>query len=161
MSVSNFKNTFHSDKVCEEYLIKRKKEQGTFCCPYCNHNKIYTLNTPNKYIMFKCASCKKRFSTLTGTLFEKSHVPLKKWFLAIFLFTSAKKDISSIELSRKLSITQKSAWFVLQKLNEAPNDGELQLFAELKMHKTPILKALVRNYTQVSTYPFLEFPMVR
>ena len=55
----------------------------------------------------------------TGTIFERSHVPLHKWVYAMYLLLTARKGISSIQLAKEIGITQKSAWFVLQRLREA------------------------------------------
>ncbi|MHB8526037.1 MAG: IS1595 family transposase [Candidatus Acidiferrales bacterium] len=55
----------------------------------------------------------------TGTIFERSHVPLHKWLYAMYLLVTARKGISSMQLAKEIGITQKSAWFVLQRLREA------------------------------------------
>ena len=55
----------------------------------------------------------------TGTIFERSHVPLHKWVYAMYLLVTARKGISSMQLAKEIGITQKSAWFVLQRLREA------------------------------------------
>ena len=60
-----------------------------------------------------------RFSIRVGTIFEDSKLPLKKWFMAIYLITSHKKGIASTTLAKDLGITQKSAWFVLHRLRHA------------------------------------------
>lgn len=55
----------------------------------------------------------------TGTIFERSHVPLHKWIYAMYLLVTARKGISSLQLAKEIGITQKSAWFVLHRLREA------------------------------------------
>jgi DNA-binding Xre family transcriptional regulator len=62
---------------------------------------------------------KQDFTVRTGTIFERSHVPLHKWIYAMYLMTMARKGISSLQLSKQIGITQKSSWFVLQRLREA------------------------------------------
>ena len=67
---------------------------------------------------FKCKHCNKIYSYKTGTIFENTKIPMRKWFIAIYLFSSHKKGISSHQLSRDLSIAQKTAWFMLQRIRE-------------------------------------------
>jgi transposase-like protein len=66
--------------------------------------------------LYKCADCRKQFTIKVGTIFEDSAIPLQKWFFAIFLMTAHKKGISSCQLARDLSITQKTAWFMLHRI---------------------------------------------
>ena len=67
----------------------------------------------------KCGDCRQRFSIKVGTIFEDSKLPLRKWFMAIWLVTSHKKGIASTTLAKDLKITQKTAWFVLHRLRHA------------------------------------------
>lgn len=67
----------------------------------------------------KCSDCRQRFSIKVGTIFEDTKLPLRKWFAAIWLITAHKKGIASTQLATDLSITQKSAWFVLHRLRYA------------------------------------------
>ena len=69
-------------------------------------------------------SCKKDFTVRTGTIFERSHVPLHKWLYAIYLVVTARKGISSLQLSKELGVTQKTAWFMLQRIREACKDDD-------------------------------------
>lgn len=69
--------------------------------------------------LYRCFQCKEAFSVRTGTIFERSHVPLHKWLYAMYLLVTSRKGISSMQLSKEIGITQKSAWFVLQRLREA------------------------------------------
>jgi transposase-like protein/IS1 family transposase len=88
---------------------------GTFC-PYCGHEKSYTLSRKN---MYRCAECRRNFSVTVGTIFEDTKLPLRIWFGAIWLITNHPKGIASTTLARDLGITQKSAWFVLHRLRHA------------------------------------------
>jgi transposase-like protein len=90
--------------------------QGKPVCPYCSSDhKIYATKTGR----YKCAACKKLFSVTVGTIFHDSKLPLSTWFYALYLITSHKKGISSLQLARDLGITQKSAWFVLHRIRHA------------------------------------------
>ena len=68
---------------------------------------------------YRCLKCKKYFSVRTGTIFARSHIPLQKWAIAIYLVTTSLKGVSSMKLHRDLGITQKSAWFMLHRIREA------------------------------------------
>lgn len=105
---------FSDKKTCTEYLAKMRWD-GKPYCPHCGNNeKIYTMKHN-----YKCSSCRKQFSVTKGTIFENSAIPLQKWFAGIWLITSHKKGISSLQLHRDLGITQKSAWFMLQRIRFA------------------------------------------
>lgn len=68
---------------------------------------------------YRCNACSEDFTVRTGTIFERSHVPLHKWLYAMYLLVTSRKGISSLQLSKEIGITQKSAWFLLQRLREA------------------------------------------
>lgn len=108
---------YYSDEAkCREYLAFSRWGDKPIC-PYCNHDKVYNIENGKRY---KCANkeCYKKFSVTVGTIFEDSNLPLTIWFPAIYLITSHKKGISSLQLSRDLGITQKSAWFVNHRIRE-------------------------------------------
>lgn len=74
---------------------------------------------------FRCLNCKTDFTVRTGTIMERSHVPLDKWLFAMYLVLTARKGISSVQLSKELGVTQKTAWFMLQRIREAcGNDND-------------------------------------
>lgn len=114
---------FVDTDTCKKYLEKIRWN-GNIECPHCtNSKKIYRM----KRIRFKCSSCSKQFSITKGTIFENSQLPLQKWFVAIWLESSHKKGISSMQLSKDIGITQKSAWFVLQRIRHAMHTNSLEL----------------------------------
>lgn len=116
-SLLEFTEVFNKEQDCLDYLKKIRWSEGEYC-PYCGCSKIYTFKDKKNY---KCADCRKRFSIKVGTIFEDTKVPLRKWFLAIYLLTAHKKGISSLQLSRDLQVTQKTAWFILHRLRHATN----------------------------------------
>jgi hypothetical protein len=75
---------------------------------------------------YRCNQCKEDFAVRTGTIFEKSHVPLHKWVYAMYLLVTARKGISSMQLAKEIGVTQKSAWFVLHRLREACGGSDLK-----------------------------------
>lgn len=104
---------FKDEQVCLDYL-ETIRWNRSLQCPYknCEGDKIFRCAN-HKY---KCAKCKRVYSVKVGTIFEGSKLPLQKWYVGIYLITAHKKGISSLQLSRDLSITQKSAWFLLHRV---------------------------------------------
>lgn len=103
---------FNDEQVCRDYLANIRWS-GKPVCPYCKHNHVFKFTNGK---VFKCAECKKQFSVRVGTIFEDSKIPLQKWFAAIYLISSHKKGISSLQLHRDLGLTQKTAWFMLHRV---------------------------------------------
>lgn len=119
-SLIQFLEVFGTEEACRDYLTKIIWKNGEYC-PHCGSKKIYHFSNGK---IHKCAHCRKQFSITVGTIFEDSKVPLKKWFMAIYLLTCHKKGISSLQLSRDLGVTQKTAWFMLQRLRYAMQTQE-------------------------------------
>lgn len=124
---------FSDNDTCKEYLEQMRWSNG-IVCPKCgNEERAKRLN--GKTHGYKCYACRKTFSVTKGTIFENSAIPLQKWFAGIWLITSHKKGISSLQLHRDLGITQKSAWFMLQRIRyairtksfNAPLNGTVEL----------------------------------
>jgi transposase-like protein len=101
---------FENEQVCRDYLDLLRWPEGIKCAyKDCNHDKVFRFGNGKVY---KCSKCKKQFSIKVGTIFEDSKIPLKKWFAAIYLITSHKKGISSIQLGKDIGVTQKTAWYM-------------------------------------------------
>jgi transposase-like protein len=97
------------------YLEGRLWPNGV-TCPTCKTTE--RIGT-RKGGFYRCHACNLDFTVRTGTIFERSHVPLHKWLYSMYLLVTARKGISSMQLAKEIGITQKSAWFVLQRLREA------------------------------------------
>jgi transposase-like protein len=106
---------FPDQESARTYLESRLWPNGCKC-PVCGLGERITERAGGYY---RCNQCKEDFTVRTGTIFERSHVPLHKWLYAMYLLITARKGISSLQLSKEIGITQKSAWFVLQRLREA------------------------------------------
>jgi|ERR1022692_1159511 transposase-like protein len=109
------------DRACREYL-EEKIWNGTPICPHCgtldiNHYQLKIKGGFNG--LYKCKHCRERFTVTINTMFEGSHIPLRKWFIAIYIFSLHKKGVSSHQLASDLGITQKSAWFMLSRIRKA------------------------------------------
>lgn len=85
-------------------------------CPVCRSGDRITTRKGGFY---RCNACNEDFTVRTGTIFERSHVPLHKWLYAMYLLVTARKGISSLQLSKQIGVTQKTAWFMLHRFREA------------------------------------------
>lgn len=117
VTISTFElfKMFPDQEAARLYLEGRIWAKGVKC-PVCLTSDRITARKGGYY---RCNSCKEDFTVRTGTIFERSHVPLHKWLYAMYLLVTSRKGISSLQLSKEIGITQKSAWFVLQRLREA------------------------------------------
>ena len=116
---------FNNEAVCRNAIIETRwgvGEQQDVVCPYCGKHHVKM----SKSGRFHCTACNKNFSCKVGTIFEDSNLSLVKWFIAMYLISSHKKGISSHQLSRDIKVTQKTAWYMLQKVRAlyAQNDSE-------------------------------------
>lgn len=124
---------FPTQEAAREYLESRRWKAGVFC-PGCASVAV----TPRKTGYYRCKDCRLDFTVRTGTIFERSHVPLHKWIYAMYLLVTARKGISSMQLSKQLSITQKSAWFLLHRIREACGNDFTQLTGIIEIDETYI-----------------------
>ncbi len=113
---------FKDEETCISYL-EGKRWGGNIACPFCGVVGAYRTSRG-----FKCKDkeCYKKFTVRVGTVYENSKIPLRTWFAAIYLGTSSKKGVSSLQISRQLGVTQKTAWFLNHRIREmlrakAPN----------------------------------------
>src|ERR1700689_3857545 len=115
-----FLQRFPNEEAARKYL-ELKRWNGSPVCPHCNNGERVQVRKAAGY--FRCLACKEDFTVRTGTIFERSHIPLDKWLYAMYLIATARKGISSLQISKELGITQKSAWFMLQRIREACGKG--------------------------------------
>jgi transposase-like protein len=99
---------------CRQFMMVRRWPDGKVKCPHCDSEKVTYLS---KARIWKCYSAhpKPRFSLKTGTIFEDSPLPLEKWLPVMWLLVNSKNGVSSWEIHRALGVTQKTAWFMLQR----------------------------------------------
>ena len=114
LSLAEFNRRYGTEEHCHAALVAMRWPDG-FVCPKCGGKKhSYTAIRR----IFQCSACRKQTSARAGTIFHKSSTPLTKWFLAMHLITSAKNDISGLELSRQIGVKWDTAWLIKQKLME-------------------------------------------
>ncbi|MCK4666400.1 IS1595 family transposase [Candidatus Dependentiae bacterium] len=118
--ITNFKSIFDLIKVfpdeqtCIDHL-EQLRWNGNVISPFDETSKVYKCKG-NKY---KCKNTGKYFNVKANTIFEDTKIPLQKWFMALYIFSSHKKGISSHQLARDIDVTQKTAWFLLHRLRYA------------------------------------------
>jgi transposase-like protein len=109
-----------------QYLERKRWDETGRLCPHCSHaHSVARGGERTGY--YRCCKCKAEFTVRTGSVFERSHIPLDKWILAIYLMVTARKGISSLQISKELSIRQKSAWFMMHRIRAAmgTREGEM------------------------------------
>ena len=118
MSLAAFQAEYGGKESCEAALRAQRRPQG-FVCPKCKGRKhSYCVRRR----LYQCSACRTQTSLKAGTIFHKSKVPLTTWFLAIYLLTQSKNDISALELSRQLGVKYDTAWAIKHKLMAAMQD---------------------------------------
>src|SRR5690242_15988034 len=110
-SIIELIKAFPDEQACIEHLEQLRWE-GNPVSPFDPTSKVYKC-AGNKY---KCKNTGKYFNVRTATLFDNTKVELQKWFLAIYIATSHKKGISSMQLAKDIDVTQKTAWFMLHRI---------------------------------------------
>ena len=113
-SIFDLLKVFPTEQSCIDHL-ERLSWAGTPVSPFDATSKVYKC-AGNKY---KCKNTGKYFNVRTNTIFDNTKIPLQKWFLALYVFSSHKKGISSHQLAKDITVTQKSAWFLLHRLRYA------------------------------------------
>src|SRR5579862_3855881 len=106
---------FPDEQSCLDHVRAIRWKDGEFC-PHCGGTRIYHFSDKQN---FKCGDCRQRFSIKVGTIFHDTKLPLRKWFMAIWLITNHPKGIASTTLAKDLDVTQKTAWFVLHRIRHA------------------------------------------
>jgi transposase-like protein len=123
---------FPNQETARTYLEERLWPNGPKC-PVCGLGERITARASGFY---RCNQCKEDFTVRTGTIFERSHVPLHKWIYAMYLLVTARKGISSMQLAKEIGVTQKSAWFALHRLREACGPGLEKLRGIIEIDET-------------------------
>ncbi len=116
---------FTNEDAAREFLESKRWPDGAIC-PHCGvigeAARLQARNGSRTHVRkgaWKCRACRKQFSVTVGTIFERSHIPLHKWLLAVHLMCASKKGMSAHQLHRMLGLTYKSAWFMAHRIRYA------------------------------------------
>ncbi len=112
---------FPDHESCIEHL-ERVRWGDTPACPHCGALNVARKAENDRIGRWSCRECKSSFNVLSGTIFQKTKIPLQKWFLAISLVLNAKKSLSSHQLARDLDLNQKTAWYMAMRIRRAMVD---------------------------------------
>lgn len=129
---------------CQRAMIDMRWPDGVVRCPYCNSEKVVFLPSGR---VWKCYTNhpRRKFSLKVGTIFEESPIGLDKWFTAMWLIANCKNGVSSYEISRDIGVTQKTAWFMLQRIRLAMQTGTFEkLSGEVEADES-FIGGLARN----------------
>ena len=116
---------FPNDATAEAWFEERRWGQAgkPSHCPMCGDTEKQRSVAARKPLPYWCGSCRRHYSVKTNSVMHRSRIGLQKWAIAIFLWSTSLKGVSSMKLHRDLNITQKSAYFMAQRLREAWSEG--------------------------------------
>jgi len=147
INLEEFSTRFSTEEICREYLATIRWNNKPVC-PHCKHDSIYQYEDGK---LLKCAKCRRQFTIKIGTLFEDSKISLKKWFIAVFLITSGEKELSSVQLGKEIGVTQKTAWFMLNRIRQCFQEerpGRHIVYQEQKPRQ-PMMKPVNKPFEAV------------
>ena len=124
-TLTDFTDHFRDEETCVKHFTAIRFANGAYC-PYCNHAEVYSFKDGKRY---RCKSCKQDFTIKTGTLFGESKLPIRKWFIAIYLLSHMSKGMSSVQLAKHVGVTQKTAWFMAHRIRGAHIQGKEKITA--------------------------------
>lgn len=134
MSLIDLFRMFPDDKTAEDWFI-RARWGDQVKCPNCGSHNIQDPTT-HPDMRFRCRSCRKFFSTKTGTVMQGSNLGYQVWAIAIFQMTTNLKGVSSMKLHRDLKIAQKNAWHLAHRIRETFKDGDASFSGPVEVDET-------------------------
>ena len=127
---------FPNDATAEMWFEEQRWGSGPSYCPMCGSTEKLRPNRSRKPLPYWCGECRRHFSVRTGTVMHRSKIGLQKWAIAIYLWSVSLKGVSSMRLHRDLKITQKSAYFMAQRLREAWSDSPGGMLGPVEVDET-------------------------
>lgn len=131
-TLAEFMAAFPDEAACRAYFEQMRFAKGDYC-PHCKHNKIMRFSDGKRY---RCAKCRRDFTIKTGTLFGESKITMRQWFIAIYLLTTNKKGISSINLANQVGVSQKTAWFMDHRIRASFKQSKGKLLGVVEVDET-------------------------
>ncbi|PYT62998.1 MAG: IS1595 family transposase, partial [Acidobacteria bacterium] len=131
MKLIDVHKQFRTDEDCLDYIEKMRWPNGELGCVHCGEvGRVSKITREKKgknkrERIYQCLACEKQFSATSGTIFNDSHLPLTKWFLAIAMICEAKKGMSACQLQRHLGVNYRTAWYLAHRIREAMQEGGL------------------------------------
>ena len=134
MSLLEIMRKFPTDRVAEAWFVKTRWPDGV-SCPHCQSDNVLHVKS-RKPQPYRCRSCRKHFSTKTGTLMQGSNLDFQTWALAFFLVATGIKGTSSMKLHRDLGVTQKTAWHLAHRIRETWREQAPQFIGPVEADET-------------------------
>lgn len=122
MNVNITDPIFHDEAKAERHIFLSRWPDGEPICPHCGCTNTMQMGGKTQAGYWLCRDCRDKFTVRTGTVMERSHVPLHKWLLATHLMAASKKGMSASQMGRMLGVTYKTAWFLCHRIREAMKD---------------------------------------
>jgi transposase-like protein len=120
MTLLEFEAKFSEDEKCRDFLYQTRWPGGPVC-GHCGGRKFYKIKDRDVY---ECADCGHQISLTAGTVMERHHAPLRKWFWAIYLVAEDKRGISGVQLQKEIGVRYSTAWTMLHKIRKAMGDRD-------------------------------------
>jgi len=115
LNMMQMMDRFGTEEKCRAVLEELRWPDG-ICCPRCKSEKISRIH---ERAQFDCDACRYQFSVTSGTIWHDTHLPLRKWFMAIYLTVESKKGFSANQMKRVLGVSYKTAWFLCHRIRAA------------------------------------------
>src|SRR6266478_1969891 len=131
-TLAEFLEYFKDEQIVRDHFTAIRFRNGEYC-PHCGHGKVHLFSNGKRY---RCGKCKKDFTIITGTVFGESKLPLKKWFIAIYLLSTTSKGISSVQLAKHVGVTQKTGWFMDHRIRKAMKQNKGLLFGTIEVDES-------------------------
>ena len=132
ISAYQFFERFSDEQAAIKHIESVRWPDGV-ACPYCVSGRTSRMGDTQYH---QCKDCRRKFTVRTGTVFERSHISLDKWLYGIYILQTARKGVSSLQLSKELGITQASTWFMLHRLRTACNVEALPMSGPVEIDET-------------------------
>ena len=123
MNVNITNPMFNDEAKALAHLESSRWPTGAIC-PHCGSDRVRKMEGNTQAGMFLCNDCRDKFTVRTGSVMERSHVPLHKWLLATHIMAASKKGMSALQMSRMIGVTYKTAWFLCHRIREAMNGAD-------------------------------------
>jgi transposase-like protein len=143
ISLFELASRYPTDDAARMFL-EEQRWHGQPVCPYCGtlvHQHKHHHKGEQGY--YHCSTCNQVYTVRNGTIFERSHIGLAKWRFALYYILTARKGVSSLQLSKHLGITQKSTWFMLQRIRTAMSAGSIKLSGTVEIDEAYIRNVVV------------------
>jgi transposase-like protein len=120
----NITNPIFHDEAKATAHLEANRWPNSVTCPHCGSDRVRKMEGKTQTGMFLCNDCRDKFTVRTGSVMERSHVPLHKWLLATHIMAASKKGMSALQMSRMIGVTYKTAWFLCHRIREAMDGAD-------------------------------------